>query len=74
MFIRGGGMVHWAELTGDPESAVRVNALWAVKNSLFKSTTSENRVVLGVLGWGSLNRYIFYELPTTVFNPGILGY
>jgi hypothetical protein len=67
MFIRDGGMVRLAELTDDPESAVRVNALWAVKNSLFKSTTSENRVVLGVLGWERLNRYIFHELPTPLF-------
>ncbi|KAG8680620.1 hypothetical protein FRC08_016146, partial [Ceratobasidium sp. 394] len=58
MFIRDGGMARLAELADDSENAVKLNALWAVKNSLFKSTSTENRVVLSVLGFPRLNRLL----------------
>ncbi|KAG8735946.1 hypothetical protein FRC10_009963 [Ceratobasidium sp. 414] len=50
MFIRDGGMARLVELADDTENAVKLNALWAIKNSLFKSTSTENRIILSVLG------------------------
>lgn len=58
MFIRDGGIARLAELSDDTENAVRLNALWAVKNSLFKATSRENRTVLAILGFPRLNRYV----------------
>ncbi|KAG8723862.1 hypothetical protein FRC09_001441 [Ceratobasidium sp. 395] len=58
MFIRDGGIARLAELADDPENAVKLNALWAIKNSLFKATTSESRVVLSLLGFPRLNRLL----------------
>lgn len=57
MFIRDGGMARLAELADSEESAVRVNALWAFRNALFKATSEESRAVLGVLGWTRLQRF-----------------
>ncbi|QRW03507.1 armadillo repeat protein [Ceratobasidium sp. AG-Ba] len=58
MFIRDGGMARLVELADDTEPAVKLNALWAIKNSLFKSTTTENRIVLSVVGFPRLNRLL----------------
>ncbi|KAF8597845.1 ARM repeat-containing protein [Ceratobasidium sp. AG-I] len=58
MFIRDGGMARLAELADAEESAVRVNALWAFRNALFKATSEESRTVLGVLGWTKLQRLL----------------
>lgn len=57
MFIRDGGMARLAELADAEESAVRVNALWAFRNALFKATSEESRAVLGLLGWTRLQRF-----------------
>ena len=59
MFIRDGGMAGLAELADAEESAVRVNALWAFRNALFKATSEESRTVLGVLGWSKIQRRVF---------------
>lgn len=58
MFIRDGGMARLAELADAEESAVRVNALWAFRNALFKATSEESRAVLGLLGWTRLQRLL----------------
>ncbi|KAG9118662.1 hypothetical protein FRC07_006712, partial [Ceratobasidium sp. 392] len=58
MFIRDGGIARLAELADDTENAIKLNALWAIKNSLFKATSAENRIILSVLGFPRLNRLL----------------
>ncbi|CAE6497009.1 unnamed protein product [Rhizoctonia solani] len=56
MFIRDGGMHKLAELCDTEEQEIRHYALWAFKNSLFRATSEDKRLLMGILRWERLER------------------
>ncbi|KAJ1300856.1 hypothetical protein OPQ81_002495 [Rhizoctonia solani] len=56
MFIRDGGMQKLAELCDAEEQTIRHLALWAFKNSFFRATSEDKRLLMGILGWERLER------------------
>ncbi|KAG8726015.1 hypothetical protein FRC11_000999, partial [Ceratobasidium sp. 423] len=58
MFIRDGGMQKLAELCDTEEQTIRHLALWAFKNSLFRATSEDKRLLMGILRWERLERVL----------------
>jgi hypothetical protein len=58
VFLEQGIMARLVELLGSNDSALRLNALWAIKNLLRKTTIDMKRDVMDHLGWRELSRSV----------------
>ena len=45
------------DLTKSDDRGLRLNALWAFKNLLHKSSSAQKQTVMTALGWSTLSRY-----------------
>jgi hypothetical protein len=59
VFLEQGIMVRLVELLRSHDPALRLNALWAIKNLLRKTATDTKRDVMDQLGWRELSQYVF---------------
>ena len=51
-------MVRLVELLKSHDAALRLNALWAIKNLLRKTAIDTKRDVMDHLGWRDLSQYV----------------
>jgi len=62
IYLEQGLMERLRELLSLGDPALKLGALWAVKNLLRKSTTETKRSVMGQLGWDRVVEYVrFYQ-------------
>lgn len=61
---RGQGLELLCELSKAPYEPAALNALWAIKNFLFRSSEKDREVVMAYLGWDHLKRLVLNQLTT----------
>ncbi|TEB21153.1 ARM repeat-containing protein [Coprinellus micaceus] len=53
-FLQQGLMPRLVQLVGSPDPSLRLNALWAIKNLLYRTSLESKRSMMRCLGWGRL--------------------
>ena len=54
MLLEQGAISTIVGLIHSEDKALRLNALWAIKNSLFNAILREKQMIIGELGWDFL--------------------
>ena len=55
--LEQGLIARLVDLTKSDDRGLRLNALWAFKNLLHKSSSAQKQTVMTALGWNILSRY-----------------
>ena len=65
--LEQGLIARLVELTKSDDRGLRLNALWAFKNLLHKSSSALKQTVMTALGWNTLSRCV------GLASPGLSG-
>jgi len=57
VMLEQGLISRLVDLTKSDDLGLRLNALWAFKNLLHKSSSAQKQTVMTALGWATLSRY-----------------
>ena len=55
--LEQGLIARLVDLSKSDDRGLRLNALWAFKNLLHKSSSAQKQTVMAALGWNTLSRY-----------------
>lgn len=58
--LKGGTIRHLVRWTYSTDDAIRLNALWAIKNSLFNAKSKEIVAIMGAMGWDHYAECIWF--------------
>lgn len=61
--IQSGAIEHLVRKTHSVDDEIRLNALWAIKNSLFNAKQTEKSKIMEVLTWDHYAEYVFSLVP-----------
>ena len=56
--IEQGAITRLVQLLNVEDVELRLNALWAFKNLLYKATLDLKRQVMGSIGWANINKCV----------------
>ena len=60
--LEQGLIARLVDLSKSDDRGLRLNALWAFKNLLHKSSSAQKQTVMAALGWNTLSRYHILSL------------
>ena len=66
--LEQGLIARLVDLTKSDDRGLRLNALWAFKNLLHKSSSAQKQTVMTALGWNTLSRYHICPLSRLVMR------
>jgi len=56
--LRDGGMEKMVEFLETKDAALRLNAMWAFKNALYKATSNEKDTIIAAMGWERFSKFL----------------
>ena len=51
-------MARLVQLLNNEDPELRLNALWAFKNLMYKGTPEQKRQAMSSIGWANMNKYV----------------